>query len=232
MTATAATLHSQGIPAMNASGLEVQATYWIDAKGRQVPEHLIKPIDRARNQLVEELTIDALRLNALIADFKRRVFNDIDAFVELSNEQYGVQLGGRKGNITLYTYDGQYKIQVAIADRLHFDERLQAAKQLIDECIIDWSKDSRDEIRVLVQSAFQTDKQGKINTGRVLGLRQLDIADARWQRAMQAISDSLQVVDSKTYVRFYQRIPGAEEYRPIPLDIAALAVFAPREPEV
>lgn len=103
-----------------------------------------------------------------------------------------------------------------------FDERLQAAKQLIDECIIDWSQGSRDEIKVLVQAAFQTDKEGKINTGRVLALRRLDIRDEKWQKAMQAISESLQVVGSKEYVRFYERIGESDQYRPIALDLAAV----------
>ena len=111
---------------------------------------------------------------------------------------------------------------VAIAEHMVFDERLQAAKHLIDECIIDWSQGSRDEIKVLVQSAFQTDKEGKINTGRVLALRRLDIRDEKWQKAMQAIGESLQVVGSKEYVRFYERIGNTDQYQPISLDVAAV----------
>ena len=59
--------------------------------------------------------------------------NDVQAFVELSAEQYGAKLGGIKGNVTLTSYDGKYKIQRAIAEYLHFDERLQVAKELIDD---------------------------------------------------------------------------------------------------
>lgn len=199
----------------------IPAGYRADANGRLVPESMIKPIDLTRDQLVSELSRKALDMSERIAQFKASVFADINAFVDLSGEQYGVQLGGKKGNLTLYTYDGRYKVQVAIAEHLVFDERLQAAKHLIDECIVAWSADSRDEIKVLVQSAFDTDKEGKINTGRVLGLRRLDIKDEKWQRAMNAIGESLQVVGSKSYVRFYERI-GEDEYKPIRLHIAAV----------
>lgn len=195
--------------------------YRADANGRLVPESMIKPIDLTRDQLVGELARKALDMSNLIAQFKASVFADINAFVDLSGEQYGVALGGKKGNLTLYTFDGRYKVQVAIAEHLVFDERLQAAKHLIDECIVAWSADSRDEIKVLVQSAFDTDKEGKINTGRVLGLRRLDIKDEKWQRGMNAIGESLQVVGSKSYVRFYERV-GEDEYKPIRLDIAAV----------
>ncbi len=199
----------------------IPAGYRADANGRLVPESMIKPIDLTRDQLVSELSRKALDMSERIAQFKASVFADLNAFVDLSGEQYGVQLGGKKGNLTLYTYDGRYKVQVAIAEHLVFDERLQAAKHLIDECIVAWSADSRDEIKVLVQSAFDTDKEGKINTGRVLGLRRLDIKDEKWQRAMNAIGESLQVVGSKSYVRFYERV-GEDEYKPIRLDIAAV----------
>ncbi|REM31517.1 DUF3164 family protein, partial [Mycobacterium tuberculosis] len=73
-----------------------------------------------------------------------------------------------------------------------FDERLQAAKALIDECIQSWSKSSNVNLKVLVNDAFQVDQQGKISTGRVLGLRRHDIDDEKWQLAMKAIGDSMQ----------------------------------------
>lgn len=196
--------------------------FWKDAKGCLVPESMIKPIDRTRDELARDLGERAKAMSIALRDFKATVFNEINAFVDLSAEQYDVKLGGKKGNLTLYSFDGAIKIQVAIAEHMVFDERLQAAKQLIDECIIDWSQGSRDEIKVLVQAAFQTDKEGKINTGRVLALRRLDIRDEKWQKAMQAISESLQVVGSKEYVRFYERIGESDQYRPIALDLAAV----------
>jgi hypothetical protein len=196
--------------------------YRTDARGHLIPESLIKPIDLARDALVIELARQARTVSNSLREFKTRVFADINAFVELSSEQYGVKRGGKKGNLTLYTFDGAFKVQVAIAEHMVFDERLQAAKHLIDECITDWSQGSRDEIKVLVQAAFQTDKEGKINTGRVLALRRLDITDEKWQTAMKAIGESLQVVGSKEYVRFYERIGNTDQYRPISLDVAAV----------
>lgn len=201
---------------------EVPAGYRADAKGCLVPESMIKPIDRTRDELVKEMARQARIVSDGLREFKARVFADINAFVELSAEQYEVQLGGKKGNLTLFSFDGAFKVRVAIAEHMVFDERLQAAKQLIDECITDWSQGSRDEIKVLVQAAFQTDKEGKINTGRVLALRRLDIRDQKWQTAMKAIGESLQVVGSKEYVRFYERIGNTDQYRPISLDVAAV----------
>lgn len=193
-----------------------------DPQGRLVPISLIKPIDLQRDELVREVVEIARRLNKAMAEGKSKIFADTAAFVDLSAEQYDVHLGGKKGNVTLNTYDGSLRVQIAKSESITFDERLQAAKALIDECIAEWTKDSRPEIAVLVQDAFRTDKAGNLSVGRILGLRRLDISDPRWQRAMKAIGESVQVTGSKQYVRVYERVGNTDQYQPIPLDIAAV----------
>lgn len=207
---------------MSNTEINIPAGYMRNAQGHLVPDNLVKPIDKARDSLVRELFNDATQLNAALGRFKGRAFGDVAAFVQLSAEQYGTKIGGEKGNVTLYTYDGAIKIQVATSDNIVFDERLQAAKALIDECIHEWSEGSTPEIKVLVQQAFQADKEGKLSTGRVLGLRRLEIMDARWQNAMKAIGESVQVVGSKQYVRIYERVGDTDEYAPVNLNIAAV----------
>jgi hypothetical protein len=194
--------------------------YKRDAKGHLIPDSMIKPIDHTRDKLVAELVGKAQFVSATIARYKQLVFDDVAAFVQLSGEEYGVKRGGKKGNVTLYSFDGAFKISVASADNITFDERLQAAKALIDECIDEWSRESRPEIKVLVQSAFQADKEGNLNTGRILALRRLEITDARWLRAMTAISESVQIIGSKQYIRVYKRVGDTDKYEPISLDIA------------
>lgn len=203
-----------------ATELQIPAGCWRDAEGRFIPENLIKPIDKARDGLVAELVASAKTMSDALAQYKAKAFADIGAFVELSAEQYGVKLGGKKGNVTLMSFDGRYKVIRQIQEHLVFDERLQAAKALIDECIQAWTEGSRDEIKALINDAFQVNKEGKINTGRVLGLKRLDIRDERWQLAMQAIGDSVQVAGSKPYFRVYERVGDTDQYQAISLDIA------------
>ncbi|OTG68286.1 sulfate transporter [Acinetobacter sp. ANC 4470] len=199
--------------------IEVPAGFRIDAKGRFVPEAQIKPIDIERSDLVEALIGGAQMLQKQMRSFKEQAFADVAAFIQLSAEQYGASLGGNKGNVTLFSFDGKYKIVRQSQDSIRFDERLQAAKALIDECIQSWSADSNDNLKALINDAFQVDKEGKISTGRVLGLRRLNIQDEKWQQAMQAISDSIIVTDSKNYIRFYERDKHGK-YQAISLDFA------------
>ena len=200
----------------------IQQDYKQDAKGRLVPLATIKPIDLARDQLVQEIVAKAKALNAALASFKSSVFADIGAFVELSVERYDTRLGGAKGNVTLVSFDGRFKVLRAIADTLTFDEGLQAAKALIDECVHEWTEGARSEIRALINDAFNVDKEGKISTGRILSLRRLDIQDEKWQRAMAALSDSVRVQCSRSYIRVYERVGDTDQYQAIPLDIAGV----------
>lgn len=199
---------------------DVPTGYWRDADGRLIPEEMVKTIDRERDRVVNALVADAKKAATELAVFKARAFEEIASFVERSAKDYRVKVGGNKGNVSLISYDGRYKIVRQVSETLVFDERLQVAKELIDQCIQRWGGESRPEMFLLVQDAFQVDKEGKVSTGRVLGLRKHDINDAKWKQAMKAISDSVRTASSKSYVRFYERGDGGE-YRPISLDVAS-----------
>lgn len=196
-------------------------TYWQDTHGRLIAEELVKEMDKERDELVRGFVQQAKATQEALRAFKTQVFDDVAAFVELSAEKYEVKIGGRKGNLTLFSFDGKYKLQVAVANHIRFDERIQAGKALIDECLHEWADEARPELKALIDNAFQVDKEGNLSTARILSLRRVDIQDKRWTKAMQAISDSVQIVGSKDYVRFYERNEQGK-YMPIPLDMAGV----------
>jgi hypothetical protein len=196
--------------------------YWEDANSNLIPESKVKDIDKLRHQTVTDLCDQAEDIRDALRSFKEHAMQEVAALVATSLEQYGVKAGGEKGNVTLMSFDGRYKVVRQMQDKLMFGEQLMAAKALIDECVHAWAEGANDNIKALVNHAFQTDKEGKINTGRVLGLRRLDIRDAKWQQAMQAIADSMQTASTKPYVRFYKRNEATGEYTAINLDMAAV----------
>lgn len=195
--------------------------YRLNDKGHLIPVDKIKEIDLLRDETVCKLIWHAKELQAHIVSIKDIVLDEFNGFIELSASEYGTVLGGKKGNVSLMSFDGRYKVQMAISDNLVFDERLQIAKSLIDECLHEWTKDSNDNIKAIIDNAFAVDKEGKINIRRVLALKNLKISDEKWLKAMQAISDAQQVVSSKEYVRFYER-DDEGKYNQISLDFANL----------
>lgn len=207
---------------MQPTAANVQPGYWADANGNLIPESKVKQIDQIRNQAVYDLCRAAEAQSRALGEFKLTAMAEVSSFVALSLDQYGVKLGRDKGNVTLTSYDGKYKITRQMQDKIVFGEQLMAAKALIDECVHEWAEGANDNLKVMVNHAFQTDKEGKINVGRVLDLRRMDIKDAKWQTAMQAIADSMQTTSTKPYIRFYKRNELTQEYVAISLDVAAI----------
>lgn len=199
---------------------EIPAGYVKDRNGNLVPRDRVKPIDKERDKVVRGLIKDAEKVSQQIAEFKDKAMQAVADFADRSASEYGAKMGGKKGNMTLFTFDGSHKVELAVNENQAFDERLQVAKTLIDECIHDWMKGSNKNIQALVQDAFKVDKQGKVSVERILGLRRLNIEDERWNKAMDAISDSIQITGSKRYIRVYQLNEATGEYVRIPLDAA------------
>lgn len=201
--------------------------YVADAKGRLVPENTVKPQLKLEDQLVRKIMGFADNLSGEISRFKGHTFDDVATYLQILAEEYGAKKGGAKGNMTFVTFDGLMKVQIQVADHLAFGPELQIAKGLIDECIVEWADGARDQIKVLVQHAFRTDREGQVSREAVLALRRVEIDDDRWRRAMQAITDSIRVLGSRQYVRFYKRTSAEAPWRAVIVDLAAAEPPAP-----
>lgn len=193
----------------------------VNAKGHLVPLDRVEPVDMLRDDFVLKAVAAAKELSEGLIETKHRITGDLQAFLQLSAEQYGVTMGGEKGNVQLKSFDGKFMVERSVSDRIEFDERLQTAKILVDKCLREWTKFSPTEVQALIADAFQVDKKGKINTRRVLGLRKLKIEHPEWQEAMRAISDAITITDTCEYLRFYER-DEAGKYQQIPIDFAAI----------
>lgn len=191
-----------------------------DAQGRMVPTDKVRPQDALENDLVNDLLNQAKHFNNRLGDFKGKAFADVMTFMDLIAEKYGVTRGGRKGNLTLTSYDGLRKVQIQNADYIQFGPELQIAKDLVDECITQWSDGVNGNLKLIIDRAFQVDKEGKLNVGEILKLRRLNITDEKWKRAMDAIGDSIRVTMTRAYIRFYERPNVDGHWKSISLDIA------------
>lgn len=194
--------------------------YMEDAEGRLVPADKVKPQHVMEDQVVREIYALAEEESRRLAALKVNIKTSVDAFLELLAEQYDIARGGRKGNITLSSYDGRIRLQVAVADFVEFGPELQVAKSLIDECLTDWSAGGSEELKLIVTDAFRVNKSGQLDKDRILGLRRYDFPDERWKRAMVAINDAIRVQRSKEYFRLHRREAADQDYVQVALDIA------------
>ncbi len=196
-----------------------QDKYMKDRKGRLVPVEQIDEHDIEMDAFVRNQVRKAKELQTVLRQFKQNAFDDCYALMDLLAEKYERKIGGQKGNVTFSTFDGSMQMRIAVQDSLTFGPELQIAKQIIDECLYDWAKDANQNLRTLITDAFEVDKEGELNTGRILSLRRIKINDERWKQAMDAISESLRIAVSKTYINFREKDSNGK-YNNIPLDLA------------
>lgn len=207
-----------------------QEEMWINGQGHHIPVSQISETDKMKDELARRLCADAKVLRTEIAKIKARAMGELLAARELIFEKYGAKIGGAKGGFAIKSFDGAFEAEISVADRVSFGPELQAAKALIDECIENWadggSMDPR--IRTLVEHAFQVNKAGRIDTQRVLGLRKLPMndlegnPDAAWARAMDAVTEALNVDGTATYLRFYERNARTNKNEQISLNFSDL----------
>jgi hypothetical protein len=195
-------------------------TYMTDAKGALVPVELVKPADQLQDEMVRKTMGFALELNARIGRFKRHTLDDVADLMNLLAQDYGTEIGGAKGNVTLTSYDGTLQVRLQIQERLTFGPELQAAKELVDAYLTELTAEAPAELRGIVQHAFRTDQAGLINRAELFRLLRYEIADDRWQRAMKAIRDSIRVEGSKEHVRFYRRADARQKWEAVTIDVA------------
>lgn len=201
---------------------EQSPEFMTNAKGHRVPINLVSEADKLEDQTVNDIVKYAVELSEQIKRFKGHTFDDVNTTIELMGEQYGVTKGGQKGNVTLTSFDGCRKVQVQVADNIELGPQLQIAKGLIDECLEEWSDGSRDEIKLIVEMAFDVGKEGKVNKQALFMLRRAKIDHPKWQQAMKAIADSIRTIGTKSYVRIYQRATPMAAWHMVQLNIAAV----------
>jgi hypothetical protein len=201
---------------------QIPAGYMQNPLGHLVPINTIAEQDLLRDQLVKELVAKAKTINTELAAFKNKALQDIEDLVAISGERYDVFLGGNKGNVVLYSFDGGLKVQRVYREIITYTEEILAAKQLIENCLVRWSDGANTNLQAMVSQAFRVNGQGEIKIGKVLELLRLEIEDKEWANAMHALRDALQVAGTTVYVRIYERIGKTDQWKPISLDLAAV----------
>ncbi len=197
-------------------------TYMEDAKGALVPIELIKPQVLLEDEIVRKIMSFAIALSQQVTRFKGHTMTDLGEFDALLEQEYGVTKKGNrgKGNRSYKTHDGLMEVEIRVQDRVEFGPELQIAKQLVDECLNEWSADARPEIRAVITDAFNTDQEGRINRTAIFSLLRLSIEDPRWKEAMRAVRDAMRVTGSKNQIYFRRAAQIGEQLLPITIDLS------------
>ncbi len=194
--------------------------YMQDAAGRLVPLANIRPEDLLEDELVRRLYERGCQVQEALRKLRADAFEEVAILQVLLAEKHGAKVGGPKGNLTLSSYDGSRRLQVAVGDSITFGPELATAKQLIDECLEQWTEGGDPNIKAIITDAFDVRKQGKVQVGQILRLRRLHIDHPIWKRAMEALSAAIRIDCTTSYVRFYERARPDAPHELLQLNIA------------
>lgn len=195
---------------------------WLNARNEWVHPDLIRADEKLKDQLVECILRKVEEHNKLLKALKDDINDDIESYLDILLEKYNINAkdSAKKGNFTFEDYAKTLKVQVQMAEKIQFNDKLNIAKAKIDEYLNDIVKDSSEDIKVLINKAFEVDKKGNLDSKKILSLRSYDIKDARWKEAMEIIAESVEIVGIKPYIRFYKRDKATDSYTAISLDFA------------
>jgi hypothetical protein len=195
---------------------------WIDGAGNHIPVKYVDPVAKKRDTLVEKLHRSAVQAQERLRKFKEQARIEIGKYLDWLAETNGEEALNPGGNYALDSFSGNLRISVKVNKVIHFDERLQLAKQKIERCAEEWSVGANENLQVVVSHAFSTDKKGNVDTNRILGLRNWKIKDPEWLSAMDLITDAITITGTREYLLFQVKDSADAEWRTIRLDLAGV----------
>ena len=185
--------------------------YMENGLGHLVPVANVAELDKLRDETVRRMVDAAEAVGKMVGRFRAQASADVAAFCELSAQEFGAEIGGEKGNVTLTSYDGSMKVVRARADEITFTEAVRVTRELCFRCIEKWSEGVNANLATVVRKSFETDKNGHLSAAKILSLRSYEIRDdPDWDAAMRALDGAIQVIGSRQYVRFYRRGPDGK----------------------
>lgn len=197
---------------------------WTNKRGEPVHPDLVPHEEKLKTELVNKIIRRAEKGVDVMTHFKRYVTDEIGDYMSMMREKYGLDpmRNSPKGNISIESYDGLAKIQIAVAQHIDFDEKLTLAKEKIDEYLKEITAEASADIQTLITKVFDVDKQGNVNAKMILSLKGYKISHPKWKEAMQIIDEAVEIVGSKSYIRFMKRKSVDEKWENVSLDFASM----------
>ena len=203
------------------------AGYRRNSRGDLVREANVTEINRRMDAVVRRIHAAGQSLSEQLWRFRMAALAEIWEFRDWVVESNGGRIGGRKGNITLTSYDGRERVQLAQAERVEAGIEILAAQAILEECVDAWSKGSGLNLQALVDQAFKRDAMGCLSVSHLLRLRRVEIDHPRWRDLQRTIADALRPVGVAEYVRLHRRPTPEQPWEQVPLHLAKV-----RPPEV
>ena len=199
--------------------------FWQNKEGNFIHKDMIAIDKQLEDEVVEKLIVKAKEVQSALKEFIEFAYKECYDFIDLLRQNYNMDKleNSKTGSVTLKSFNGAKEVQIQIAKQISFDQKLALAKEKIDDYLAQKTENADAEIRTLITRAFDV-KNGKVDAKMVLSLKQYPITNPKWQEAMKMIDEAVEIVGTKSYIRFKERENGATDgvLKMVVLDIAGL----------
>jgi hypothetical protein len=195
---------------------------WIDSEGREVPAKYVSAYDKARDYTARRILDRFERCRELLETCYAASMQDIEDLERFAGREE-VALGGAKGNLQFTDFSGCIRVSREARYEIQFDERLQAARDIICRLVEAKALGIDADLAEIVKGVFAPNSAGLLSASRVLGLLRYSVRDADWLRAMDLIRASIKSQRGKTLLSCAERATADSEWSPILLDLAKCA---------
>lgn len=197
---------------------------WVDESGMEIPITRITTHEKLCERECARMLKRAQKLNSDLTAFKAAALDTAQKLYESFLAEYDKeQIGQGKGNMTFYNFDRSIKLEVSVNELITFDDNLiKLAKEELDSFLASSIGGTDSFIKDLILEAFATSR-GRLDTKKILSLKKYlnRIKDKRYHDAMKLIDESIRHVDSKTYLRVWERDKRGE-YHAIDLNFSSI----------
>lgn len=165
-----------------------------------------KEYENNRELLIKSSMTIAQRIHDDMKSFKQDLFKGVENFYDLMKE-YGDVKKMNKGNFSIKSHDGQFKLEVSKNITFAFDERGDQAETLVKEFLQDKIKKNDKVAYELITSLLERDKKsGKFDPRNIhkLYAYETKFQDERFQKAMRLFKEAYTEQKTCQYVRFFQ----------------------------
>ncbi len=198
---------------------------WTDESGTEIPVNRLTKAEKIMEKNAYKLLREAQSISEKLKSYKEQIADlSAEAFDAFMSEKATAKERERKGNFTWYNFNRSIKIEVAVSERIEFDDlTIKAAKEKFDEFLNREVTTKNEFAKQMVLDAFETQRNNKLDTKRVLGLMRYEskIKDPLFSEAVELIQQSIRRPDSKTYFRIWLKCDDGQ-YQNIDLNLSSI----------
>lgn len=177
---------------------------YIDAAGREVPAKYVPKFAKTKDAAARKI-LDAWRKEEARL---RKLWKDTVAIVEKihagarEEEKLEPATVADKGYFSFRSFDGSVTVRLDRAREIVFNEKIDLAKELIDEAVKEIAGNSAGDLRTIVESAFKPrGKNRALDRQRLSDICRMDVRNKKWQKAVELIKAAAEESQRMDYLR-------------------------------